>query len=112
MLQRGQQLARVRAPQQREAVRGAAEQVPAAGAEAAAVNPVAVRRQRGERQLREAGGGAVDAEALVSGARRQQGRGERAAPDLVRVVPQGVEERHHDEAQTHCLKCTVYFLPS
>ncbi|MEQ2289726.1 hypothetical protein AMECASPLE_036141 [Ameca splendens] len=34
-------------------VRGAAEQVTAAGAEAAAVNPVAVARQRGEGKLRE-----------------------------------------------------------
>ncbi|MEQ2179486.1 hypothetical protein GOODEAATRI_025439 [Goodea atripinnis] len=34
-------------------VRGAAEQVTAAGAEAAAVNPVDVARQRGEGKLRE-----------------------------------------------------------
>lgn len=73
------------------AVRGAAEQVAAAGAEAAAVDAVTVARQRGKGELREVGR-VVNAEGFVPGAGRQERRREGAAADLVCVVPESVEQ--------------------
>lgn len=88
-------LARVRPPHDGGAVRGAAEQVAAAGAEAAAVNPVAVARERRAGELREVRG-VVHAQGFVAGAGREQRAGEGAAADLVRVAAEGAKRRHHD----------------
>lgn len=66
MQQRRCHLAGPWAPHHDGAVRGAADQVAATRAEAAAVNPVAVTRQRRVGKLREVDS-AVDAEGLVAG---------------------------------------------
>lgn len=83
-----------RDPHDHRAVRGAAEQVAAARAEAAAVDPVPVTRQRGEGELREVRG-VVNTEGLVPGGGGQQGRREGAAAHLVRVLLQGDGQWHH-----------------
>lgn len=90
MLQGSQKLTCVRAPHQDVPVRGAAEQVAAAGAEAAAVNPVAVTRERREGELREVGR-VVNTEGFITGAGDQQRRREGAAADLVGVMSKSVE---------------------
>lgn len=87
MLQRRGHLTCLRPPGDDGSVRGAAEQVAATGAEAAAVNPVAVTRQRGERKLREVGR-AVDTKGLITGGGGQEGGREGAAAHLVCVVPE------------------------
>ena len=88
-----------RDPHDHRAVRGAAEQVAAARAEAAAVDPVPVTRQRGEGELREVRG-VVNTEGLVPGGGGQQGRREGAAAHLVRVLLQGDGQWHHLECST------------
>lgn len=85
VLQRRQQLAGVRPPQPDGAVRGAAEQEAAAGAEAAAVDPVAVARQRRVRKLGEVRR-VVNAKRFISRAGHQEGLRQGAAADLVRVM--------------------------
>ena len=85
---------RVRAPHHHGTVRGAAGEEAAAGAEAAAVNAVAVARQGREGELREVGR-VVDAQRFIDGAGRQEGGREGAAAELVRVVPEGADQRHH-----------------
>lgn len=87
MLQRRGHHTCLRSPDDGGSVRGAAEQVAAAGAEAAAVNPVAVTREWGERKLREVRR-AVDAEGLITGGGGQEGGREGAAAHLVCVVPE------------------------
>lgn len=66
MLQHGRDLAGLGAPHHDAAVRGAADQVAAAGAEAAAVDPVAVASQGRVGELREVDR-AVDTNGLVAG---------------------------------------------
>lgn len=83
-----------RAPHDHRAVRGAAEQVAAARAEAAAVNPVPVTRQRGAGELREVRG-VINTEGLIPGGGGQQGWREGAAAHLVRVLLQGDGQWHH-----------------
>lgn len=85
---RRRHLAGLRAPHHDGAVRGAADQVAATRAEAAAMDPVAVTRQRRVGELREVAG-AVDADGLVAGGGGQQGGGEGAAAHLVGVMPEG-----------------------
>lgn len=87
MLQRRQLLTCVRAPHQGGAVRGAAEQEAAAGAEAAAADAVAVTRQRRARNLGEVLR-AVNTKAFITGAGGQERRREGAAADFVRVMPE------------------------
>ncbi len=94
MPQHRDRVTRLRAPRDGGPVRGAAEQVAPARAEAAAVDPVAVTRERGERELGEVLRG-VNAKGFVAGAGRQEGGGEGAAADLVRVVPERADHRHH-----------------
>lgn len=94
VLQRRRHLTCLRAPRDDRAVRGAAEQEAAAGAEAAAVDPVTVTGERRKRQLREVSG-VVDAEGFVTRAGRQERRREGAPADLVRVMPESVNYRHH-----------------
>lgn len=66
MQQRRCHLAGPRAPNHDGAVRGAADQVAATRAEAAAMDPVAVTRQRRVGKLREVAS-AVDPDGLVAG---------------------------------------------
>lgn len=94
MLQHRGHISGFRAPQPGGSVRGAAEQVSAAGAEAAAVDPVTVTRERGERQLREVGR-AVHADGLVTRGGGQEGRRESAAAHLLRMMSERDNERHH-----------------
>lgn len=68
MLHDGLDVARGRGPNHRGGVRGAGDEELPAGAEAAAVDAVAVSRQRRERQLGEVPG-VVDTEGFVPGAR-------------------------------------------
>lgn len=71
MLQDGLDVARDRGPNHRGGVRGAGDEELPTGAEAAAVDAVAVSRQRRVRQLGEVPG-VVDSEGFVPGARGQQ----------------------------------------
>lgn len=87
MLQHRGDITCLGAPRDGGPVCGAAEQVPPAGAEAAAVNPVAVTRERREGKLGEVCCG-VNPKSFVNGAGRQEGGGEGAAADLVGVVPE------------------------
>lgn len=85
VLQRRGRLTCLRAPHDGGPICGAAEQVPATRAEAAAVNPVAVARQRREGKLREVSG-VINSQSLVTGGGRQERWREGTAADLVRVV--------------------------
>lgn len=88
MLQRCCRLTCVRAPHHGGSIRGAAEQKAATGAEATAVNAVAMARQRRIRKFREVSC-AINTESFIPGAGRQEGWGEGTAADLVCVVSKG-----------------------
>lgn len=94
MLQRGGHLTRPGAPHHHGAVRGAAEQVGATCAEAAAVHPVTVTGQRGVGELREVLG-VVKADGFVPGGGGQQRWREGAAAHLVCVMVESRKQRHH-----------------
>ncbi len=94
MLQDGLDLSGVHRPHHGGGIGGAGGQVLTAGAEAAAVHPVAVSGQRGEGQLAEVSCG-VNADALIGGAGGQQSAGERAAVHIVSMTLQGADQRHH-----------------
>lgn len=85
MLQHRGLLTCLRAPHDSRSVCGAAEQVAATGAEAAAVNSVAMTRQRREGKLRKVCG-VINAQGFIDGAGGQQRRREGAAAHLVCVV--------------------------
>lgn len=94
MLQHCHGLTGLGVPHDNGAVRGAADQVAAARAEAAAVDPVGVTAQGRVGELREVDR-AVDTDGLVAGGGGQQARGEGAAGHLVRVIPKGGGQRRH-----------------
>lgn len=94
MLQHRHGLTGLGVPHDNGAVRGAADQVAAARAEAAAVDPVGVTAQGRVGELREVDR-AVDTDGLVAGGGGQQARGEGAAGHLVRVIPKGGGQRRH-----------------
>lgn len=94
MLQHGRDVTGLGAPHHDGAVRGAADQVAAAGAEAAAVDPVVMTAQGGVGELREVDR-AVDTDGLVAGGGCQQTRGEGAARHFVRVLPKGGGQQRH-----------------
>lgn len=85
MLQHRGHLSGPGAPHHGGSIRGAAEQVAATRAKAAAVNPVVVARERGERKLREVGC-AVNTNGLITGRGGQERRREGAAAHLVCVM--------------------------
>lgn len=85
MLQDGLDLSGVHRPHHGGGIGGAGGQVLTAGAEAAAVDPVAVSGQRGEGQLAEVSGG-VNADAFVRGAGGQQRAGESTAVHIVSMT--------------------------
>ena len=76
-------------PHHRGGVRGAGGQELSAGAEAAAVDAVAVARQGGVGQLGEAPRGAVHPQRLIPGADAQVRGGQRAPVDVVPMALQG-----------------------
>lgn len=85
MLQLRGRLTCLSPPRDGGSIRGAADQVGAARAEAAAVNPVAVTRERREGELREVSR-AVHTEGLITGGGGEEGWGEGAAADLICVL--------------------------
>lgn len=87
VLQNGLHVAALHGPDQRGGVGGAGGQETAAGAEAAAVDAVAVALQRREGQLGEVAG-VVNPDGFVGGARGEQAAGEGAPVDVVQVVVQ------------------------
>lgn len=91
MLQNSLDVAAVHGPHQRGGVGGAGGQEAAAGAEAAAVDAVAMALQRGEGQLREVAG-VVKPDGFVTGARGQQAAGEGAPVDVIQVVLQSANQ--------------------
>lgn len=94
MLQHRHGLTGLGVPHDNGAVRGAADQVAAARAEAAAVDPVAVTAQGRVGELREVDR-AIHTDGLVAGGGGQQVRGEGAAGHLVRMMPKGRGQRRH-----------------
>lgn len=82
MLERSLHLTCFDAPHDDRAVCGAAEQEAAAGAEAAAVDPVAVTPERRKGKLREVGRG-INTERFITGGGRQEGWREGTAGDLI-----------------------------
>lgn len=85
MLQRRGHLSGPGAPHHDGSVSGAAQQEAAAPAEAAAVNTVAMTRERGERKLREVGF-AIKTNRLIAGGGGQEGWREGTAAHLVCVM--------------------------
>lgn len=94
MLQHGLDVARHHGPDQRGGVGGTRGQELAAGAEAAAVDAVAVTRQRRERRLGEVPR-VVHPEGFVARARGQQFAREGAAVDVIPMVLQPAQQRRH-----------------
>lgn len=85
MLQDGLDLSGVHRPHHGGGIGGAGGQVLTAGAEAAAVDPVAVPGQRGEGQLAEVSAG-VNTHAFVRGAGGQQRAGESTAVHIISMT--------------------------
>lgn len=91
VLQNSLDVAAVHGPHQRGGVGGAGGQEAAAGAEAAAVDAVAMALQRGEGQLGEVAG-VVKPDGFVTGTRGQQAAGEGAPVDVIQVVLQSANQ--------------------
>jgi len=85
MLQDGLDLSGVHRPHHGGGIGGTGSQVLTAGAEAAAVDPVAVAGQRGEGQLAEVSAG-VNTHAFVRGAGGQQRAGESTAIHIISMT--------------------------
>jgi len=85
MLQDGLDLSGVHRPHHGGGIGGTGSQVLTAGAEAAAVDPVAVAGQRGEGQLAEVSAG-VNTHAFVRGASGQQRAGESTAVHIISMT--------------------------
>lgn len=84
-------------PHHRGGIGGAGGQVLTAGAKAAAVNPVAMTRERRERELWEVPGG-VDPDRFICWAGGQERGGECAAVHVIKVALNSADQGHHHDS--------------